>query len=110
MQKIHISIHDRIAGAEHGICAVQDNADYLVEFTFDAEWESLNAKRAVFVWQEGDGTVAEFVNIVGDTALMPKISCSPYVLVGVTAGDGISSTAVKIPCIPSVITHAGRGE
>ena len=110
MQKIHISIHDRIAGAEHGICAVQDNADYLVEFSFDAEWESLNAKRAVFVWQEGDGTVAEFVSIAGNIALMPKISGSPYVLIGVTAGDGISSTAVKIPCIPSVITHAGRGE
>ena len=109
MQKIHISIHDRIAVAENGICAVQDNADYLAEFSFDAEWEAFPEKRAVFVWQEGEDTVAEFVGITQHTALMPKISGSSYVLIGVTAGEGISSTAVKIPCIPSVITHAGRG-
>ena len=110
MQKIFISVAQRIATAAQGTCAVQDNADYLVEFSFDPEWENFAVKSAVFVWQEGEGTVAEFVSFSGNVAPMPKISGSSYVLIGVTAGEGVSSTAVKIPCIPSVITHAGRGE
>ena len=110
MQIIHVNIANRIATAEEGTWAVLDNSDYRIQFTFDAEWASYLNKNAVFVWQEGEGTVAAFVSFTGNVVAMPKISGSSYVLVGVTAGDSLTSTAAKIPCRASIITHAGRAE
>ncbi len=108
MQIINITIADRIAYADNGTSAVQHNTDYQVQFSFDAEWDAYPSKKAVFVWQEGDSTVAEFVSFTGNLAPMPKISGSSYILIGVTAGDMLTSTAAKIHCRDSIVTLAGR--
>ena len=110
MQTIHIHIANRIATAEPGAWIVQDNGFSQVQFTFDREWDSYSTKKAVFIWNEGDDAVAEFITFTGDHVPMPKISGSSYVLIGVTAGDVLTSTAAKLPCRASVITAAGRTE
>jgi hypothetical protein len=110
MQTIHISIENRIASAAPGAWVVRDNGACQIQFSFDAEWDSYSAKKAVFIWREGDDTVAEFVTFTGARVPMPKISGGSYVLIGVTAGDTLTSTAARIPCRASVITEAGREE
>lgn len=110
MQIINISIANRIACTAAGTSAVQHNTDYQVQFSFDAEWDAYPSKKAVFVWQENDSTVAEFINFTGTLVPMPKISGSSYILIGVTAGDMLTSTAAKIHCRGSILTAAGREE
>lgn len=110
MQTISISVAQRIAAAQTGDFVVLDNSDYQIQFSFDAEWDAYSSKKAVFIWQAGEDHVAEFVSFTGNCAPMPKISESSYVLVGVTAGDSLTSTAAKLPCRASVITKAGRAE
>ena len=110
MQIINITIANRIACTDPGTAAVQHNTDYQVQFTFDAEWDAHASKKAVFVWQEGDSTVAEFVSFTGSLVPMPKISGSSFILIGVTAGDMLTSTAARIHCRDSILTAAGREE
>ena len=110
MQTIKISIQNRIATAEPGAWVVRDNGACQIQFAFDAEWDSYSTKKAVFIWREGEDHVAEFVTFTGVRVPMPKISGSNYVLIGVTAGDTLTSTTAKLPCLASVITEAGRGE
>ena len=77
------------------------NGDYQIKFTFDAEWNAHSKKTARFTWN-GEHHHVEFT---GNTCVIPMVTNTGVVTVGVFAGeDGVdnaplATTKVSILCI-----------
>lgn len=99
MKNLHITVTDKIANymSRDGeiVCG---NSDYQIVFTFDSEWEEHSKRKARFVWN-GERHDQEFT---GNTCPVPIITDASSVIVGVYAGDELSSTPVIIPCKRSI--------
>lgn len=104
MKTLHISVNDKIAtyNKRDGkiVCG---NSDYQIEFTFDSEWDNATNKKARFIWngQHEDVDIDE-----NNIATIPVLSNTKQLIVGVYA-DEISTTAVVIPCVLSVLCEGG---
>lgn len=99
MPVINIEIKNKIAlnpaNAEY-ICG---NADFLIDFAFDAEWDAYVTKTARFVWNSG------YQDIVfqGNQCEVPVISNTATILCGVFAGDLHTTTPALIRAQKSIL-------
>lgn len=103
MKTLHISVNDKIATyINRDGKIVCGNSDYQITFNFDSEWEEYPNRTARFIWN-GQHKDVEFT---GDTVTVPILSNTKQLIVGVYADD-ISTTAVAIPCVLSVLCEGG---
>lgn len=105
MPTIDIRIKDKIAmrtGGEAFI--VRDNSDYVINFTFDAEWAEETAKTARFALQGGGYMDVPFT---GSSVAVPVISTGRRVDVGVFAGNLRTTTSATLPLVPSIRSKGG---
>lgn len=101
MKNLHITVSDKIATYQNRDGAIVcGNNDYQIVFNFDAEWDEHPKKIARFVWN-GERHDVEFENT--NECPVPIIKGATSVIVGVYAGDDLSSTPVIIPCKRSIL-------
>lgn len=75
------------------------NSDYVIEFTFDGEWDAYASKTARFIWN-GQYKDVEFT---GSTCAVPLLKNTDTLRVGVYAGDLKTTTSAVIGCKKSVL-------
>ena len=99
MRNLHIAVNDKIATYDNrdGII-VCGNGDYQLVINFDADWDSIATRTARFIWNDQH----KDVDFAGDTVSVPVVNNTQQLIVGIYA-DGISTTAVAIPCVLSVL-------
>ena len=102
-QRIAIQIRDKIATCLTELPVVCGNSDYVVDFDFDAEWDSYRVKTARFRW---NGKFEDMV-FEGKECPMPIISNAKISWVGVFAGNLSTSTPALVRCIPSILDGEG---
>lgn len=98
----HITVKNKIAVGD-GSVFVCGNSDYVVEFTFDAEWDAYNTKTARFVTKQG----YQDVIFSGNRCEIPILSNTKYVFIGVFAGDLHTTTAAKFTVRLSISCENG---
>lgn len=103
MPVINIDVKNKIATAAKGESVVCGNSDYVVDFTFDAEWNEYNAKTARFKY---NGVNVD-VPFNGNVCKIPIISDAAYVEIGVYSGTLTTTTAAVIECNKSVLCDGG---
>lgn len=95
MENIKIKISKKIA-----ICKkrylISSNADYMVTFDFDADWNKETGKVARFIF---DGELVD-VPFTGNTVLVPKVLPCESLGIGVFS-PSLSSTVAEIGCVIS---------
>lgn len=103
MKTLNITVNDKVANftTRDGkiICG---NSDYKIKFTFDSDWDD-KTKKARFIW---NGQHTDVTLDADNYATVPVLSNTKKLIVGVYA-DGLSSTAVVIPCELSVLCEGG---
>lgn len=100
MRDLNISVKDKIANfTTRDGYIVCGNSDYRIKFTFDTEWNSATSKKARFIWNGQHKDVDIDAN---NFAEVPVLSNTKKLMVGVYS-DKISTTAVTIPCVLSVL-------
>lgn len=105
MPTIDISIKDKIAMQTGGApFIVRDNSDYVINFTFDAEWAEETAKTARFALQGGGYIDVPFT---GSSVAVPVISTGRIVNVGVFAGNLHTTTSAILSLVPSIRSKGG---
>ena len=102
-QRITIEIKDKIAKCLTELPIVCGNADYIIDFKFDEEWNTHDVKTAIFV-VNGKATQQVFN---GNECPVPVIQNTLLTWVGVFAGainDGTLSTSTPalVKCIPCI--------
>lgn len=105
-----ININNKIAtlvGESKIICG---NSNYVIDFTFDAEWEPYAVKTARFVYVEGNKTKYIDVPFEGLQCNVPVLSNITLVLVGVYAGELHTTTPARIACEKSILCSGGMPE
>lgn len=105
MATVIITIRERIASAPDGIELVCNNPSDVIQFDFDAEWETHVLKTARFSWQR------KYIDVPfsGTEVNVPDVDKTNYVDVGVYA-DGLTSTPVKIAFKHSIKSTGGTPE
>lgn len=83
------------------------NSGYKIEFSFDEEWATEEKKTARFVYRKGGQNYFDDVVFSGTTVRAPVLSNINYVLVGVYAGDLITSTPAVVECDKSILCGSG---
>lgn len=101
---LHITVADKIATyRQRDGVIVCGNSDYTIDFTFDAEWDDHPVKTARFIT---GGTYTDVV-FEGTTVLVPVITNTTSVSVGVFAGDLTTTTPAIIECQKSILCDGG---
>lgn len=104
MPNINITVAEKIATnttpSEIIVCG---NSGYTVTFSFDSEWSSEATRTARFVFNKQGRTYFHDVKFTGKTASVPVLSGIDSVLVGVYAGDLITTTPAKVLCDRSIL-------
>lgn len=108
---IQIQIRDKVAvnltPEEIIVCG---NSGYVVEFSFDDEWSAEAVKTARFVYRKNGKNYYEDVPFSGSSLKAPVLSDINYVLVGVYAGNLITTTPAVITCEKSILCGSGKHE
>lgn len=105
---INISIVDKrptVIGAPVIVCG---NSDYVIQFSFDAEWDAEGAKIARFVYVQRGAIKYQDVDFTGTTVTAPILSGIREVMVGVYAGNLRTTTPALIPCEKSILCDSGE--
>lgn len=97
MPVINVKIRDKVATCAEGriVCG---NADYTIDFDFDAEWAAYEAKTARFSY---GGKYVDQV-FTGTVCPVPVVYNTAFLSVGVFAGDLRTTTPVLIDCDRSI--------
>lgn len=104
MKILHITVNDKIATySQREGYIVCGNSDYMIEFTFDAEWEEHLFKTARFITPLG----VQDVLFEGNAVEVPVLRDTFLVTVGVYAGDLQTTTPANIPCRKSILCQDG---
>ena len=104
MKILHITVNDKIATySQREGYIVCGNSDYMIEFTFDAEWEEHQFKTARFITPAG----VQDVLFEGNAVEVPVLRDTFLVTVGVYAGDLQTTTPANIPCRKSILCQDG---
>lgn len=100
---ISINVANKIASVIGSPAIICGNSDYIINFTFDEEWETFSFKTARFIYKEGD--TLRFIDIAftGSTVAVPILSKVEEVYVGVYAGDLHTTTPTRILCKKSIL-------
>ncbi len=97
-----INIKDKIAVADSTSVVVCDNSDYVVHFVFDAPWSAYALKTARFVWVQNGKETHVDTPFSGDTVPLPILHDTPWVKIGVYAGDLETTTPALVMCAHSI--------
>ena len=86
------------------------NSSYVIDFTFDSEWDMYGIKTAVFTYKR-NGQV-KFIEIVfeGTRCCVPILSGIDEVSVGVYAGDLKTTTPATLVCKKSALCDITKHE
>lgn len=104
---IKINIKDKIATVQGSPVIICGNSNYIVNFTFDAEWNNLPTKQARFSWYLNGEQQFTDVEFTGNTVAVPLLTDIKSLYVGVYAGGLHTSTPARIACISSALCGAG---
>lgn len=85
----------RIGGVNH---FVSHNKDYTIQFQFDESWNNVRTKMAVFAYEYGEYGSEIFD---GDTCNVPELPREGRILIGVKAGEDLSTELLCIPVCKS---------
>lgn len=85
----------RIGGVNH---FVSHNKDYTIQFQFDESWNNVRTKMAVFAYEDGEYGSEIFD---GDTCNVPEFPREGRILIGVKAGEDLSTELLCIPVCKS---------
>lgn len=85
----------RIGGVNH---FVSHNKDYTIQFQFDESWDNVRTKMAVFAYEDGEYGSEIFD---GDTCNVPELPREGRILIGVKAGEDLSTELLCIPICKS---------
>lgn len=85
----------RIGGVNH---FVSHNKDYTIQFQFDESWDNVRTKMTVFAYEDGEYGSEIFD---GDTCNVPELPREGRILIGVKAGEDLSTELLCIPVCKS---------
>jgi hypothetical protein len=100
---IHVTIKEKIAVAAKEVLYICGNSDFIVDFTFDEEWNEFPTKTARFIY---NGKHADVV-FDGNTCPVPVISNAYEIKIGVFAGDLRTTTPARIAAKKSILCEGG---
>lgn len=100
---IPVSVHRKVARNEGKLTYVCGNSDYVIEFSFDGEWDGLDVKTARF---KSNGKVVDVV-FTGNRCEMPVMSDTYSIEVGVFAGNLKTTTPAVIMAQKSILCGEG---
>ncbi len=104
MSEISIIVKNKIAyPASAEAFIVRDNSDYVINFSFDSEWDAYGAKTARFAF--GSGYID--VPFTGNCVSVPVMSEGRMVKIGVFAGDISTTTPAILPLVRSIRSSGG---
>ena len=101
---INVIVTDKIARAEKHEPLVCGNSDYLIEFSFDAEWDEYQTKTARFIFD--DRSYADVV-FTGTQCRVPVLKNTHDVIVGVFAGNLRTTTPAYLRAQRSILCGGG---
>jgi hypothetical protein len=101
---IDVLIKDKIAMQTNDVVYVCGNSDFVINFTFDAEWDEFIHKTARFIY---NGT---FIDVVfsGNQCAVPIISDTFKFMVGVFAGELRTTTPAMVSAKKSILCGTGN--
>ena len=101
---IEVRVDEKIASVVGDPLYVCGNSDYIVKFSFDAEWAGHETKTARFIKSN-----KEYIDVVfaGDQCAVPIIDNTPYVRIGVFAGNLCTTTAAIVNAQRSILCGSG---
>lgn len=101
---IEVRVDEKIASVVGDPLYVCGNSDYVVKFSFDAEWAGHETKTARFIKSN-----KEYIDVVfaGDQCAVPIIDNTPYVRIGVFAGNLCTTTAAIVNAQRSILCGSG---
>lgn len=85
----------RIGGVNH---FVSHNKDYTIRFQFDESWDNVRTKMAVFAYEDGEYGSEIFD---GDTCAVPELPREGRILIGIKAGEDLSTELLCVPVCKS---------
>ena len=85
----------RIGGVNH---FVSHNKDYTIQFQFDESWDNVRTKMAVFAYEDGEYGSEIFD---GEICTVPELPKEGRILIGVKAGEDLSTELLCIPVCKS---------
>lgn len=100
---INVTVKDKIATKTDGAGYICGNSDFFIEFDFDDEWNTFDAKTARFVYEGKHQDVV----FTGNQCPVPVISGTHRIWVGVFAGDLHTTTSAYIPAKKSILCDSG---
>lgn len=105
-KRIEIEVRNKIATlTSKDFTLVGGNSDYEVVFDFDEDWENHPTKTAVFVFGKDEAVYKVFEgNVCEGVAVNKTLMC----LIGVFAGDMMTTTPARVDCVlRSILDEAG---
>lgn len=96
---IYIQIQNRIATLVEPVTIICGNNDYVINFSFDREWEKYPVKTLRIAKKNSTSQTVEEILFVGNSVLLPTLYNVDEISVEVFAGDLRTSTKVKINCL-----------
>ena len=102
---LNINVVNKVATyCQRGGDIVCGNSDYVIDFTFDAEWDAYPVKTARFV---ANGKIVDDVVFEGASVAVPIIHNALSVAVGVFSGNLKTTTPAIIACQKSILCEGG---
>lgn len=100
---INITVANKVATAIDAPAIICGNSDYVINFTFDSEWDSYTCKTARFVFNR-DGA-KKYIDVLfeGTNCEVPILTNINSVEVGVYAGELSTTTGAKLSCQKSIL-------
>lgn len=101
---IEVRVDDKIAYVVGDPLYVCGNSDYIVNFTFDADWADHEVKTARFIKNN-----KEYIDVVfsGSRCAVPIIENTTHVRIGVYAGNLCTTTAAIVNAQRSILCGSG---
>ncbi len=99
MISLKVEIKNRIASYSGRMRMVSENSGYCIEFDADGEWDEYRTKTARFMV---DGSLVADRVFSGSTCEVPPLPTGLFLYVSLSAGDLWTTSAAKIPLIPSL--------
>lgn len=106
MRNINIEIKDRVATVEKNAFLLCGNTDQTVTFSFDAEWNAITSKTALFVYSEEGMTKFKKKRFSGNSIKAPLLTNVSTVRVGVIGGEIMATTSVAVQSRSSILCDA----
>lgn len=100
---INVSVKDKVAGVVGTPVIICGNSDYKILFDFDAEWETLDAKTARFVYAQNGELCYTEVAFGGREVAVPILTNVNEVFVGVYSGELHTTTPARVLCKKSIL-------